>query len=142
MKFLNATLLIFLATTSLAFAKAPSSKKSLRKPNQVEITMIRFKIVYGEKTTLFKVAAAKTGARVDFSNNLGSHATKEISSADYDYLRSEVSNLTEPSNQKVYCSRNFIEITTEMHTSVGCLGAPNRLAHDMQKTVNLISILF
>lgn len=135
-------LLASLMATNLTFAKIQVANKTMRKPSQVESPIIRFRVVYGEKTTLFNVSKEKNGGRVEFSNNLGARETKEISIADYDYLKSKVSNLSGPTNQKEFCSRNFIEVKVDSRELLGCLGATNKLAEDIQETTSLISILF
>lgn len=135
-------LLASLMATNLAFAKIQVVNKTMRKPSQVESPIIRFRVVYGEKTTLFNVSKGKNGGRVEFSNNLGARETKEISTADYDYLKSKVSNLSGPTNQKEFCSRNFIEVKVDSRELLGCLGAPNKHAEAIQEIINLISILF
>ncbi len=138
---LKIILLTSLIATNFAFAKTSEVKKTTRKPNQVEGSTIRFRVVYGEKTTFFVVSKTKNGGRVEFSNNLGARETKELSIVDYDYLKSKVSNLS-GTNQKEFCMRNFIEVKTDSREILGCLGAPNKLAEDIQETTNLISILF
>lgn len=135
-------LLASLTATNFAFAKPPTVKKTSRKPNQVESSNIRFRIIYGEKTTFFVISKTKNGGLVEFSNNLGARDRKEISLADYRYLKTRVSNLSGTTNQKEFCMRNFIEVQNDNRKLLGCLGAPNKLAEDIQETVNLISILF
>jgi|GEM_PF-3885432 hypothetical protein len=142
MNILKFLILFSLIITNFAFAKNNVTKKTSRKPNQLENTAIQFKVVYGEKTTLFVVSKSKNGGVVEFSNNLGAKETKTISFADYDYLKSKVSSLSGPTNQKEFCMRNFIEVKTESREFLGCLGALNKLAVDIQETTNLISILF
>lgn len=142
MNSLKVILLTSLIATNFAFAKSSAVKKTNRRPNQVESSTIRFRVVYGEKTTFFIVSKTKNGGRVEFSNNLGARETKELSIADYDYLKSKVSSLSGTTNQKEFCMRNFIEVKTDTRELLGCLGAPNKLAENIQETTNLISILF
>ncbi len=134
--------LSLLISAHFVFASPSTADRSSRKPNQVEGSTIHFKIVYGEKTTFFIVSKIKSGGKVEFSNNLGSRETKEISAVDYDYLKSKVSNLSGTNNQKRFCLRNFIEVKTDARELVGCLGAPNRLAKDILGVTNLISTIF
>jgi hypothetical protein len=142
MKNLKLIFLTFLFTSSFAFAKDPGSKKISRKPSQTEASAMNFTIVYGDKTTVFKVSKDKKGGRIDFSNNLGSQKTKIIPAADLEFLKSKVSNLTGPTNKKEFCTRRYIEVKTDSHQFVGCLGASNKLAQDIQEITNLITILF
>lgn len=142
MNILKLIFLFSLIATNFAFAKSQVIKKTTRKPNQVESTTIQFKVVYGEKTTLFVVSKNKGGGLVEFSNNLGAKESKTISFADYDYLKSKISNLSGPTNRKEFCMRSFIEVKTENRELLGCLGASNKLAVDIQETTNLISVLF
>lgn len=137
------SLIIFsLVVTSQSFAKSVATKKNNRNPKQVEASAINFKVVYGEKITYFDVVKAKNGGRVKFSNNLGAKDAKDISANDCEFLRSKVSGLTEPSNKKEFCTRNYIEITDGARQILGCLGAPNKLATEIQETANLLSALF
>lgn len=144
MNYAKLIVLTSLLISSFCFAKTSSSatKKQNRKPNQVESSTIIFKVVYGEKTTIFNVSKGKNGGRVEFSNNLGARDTKEISVADYEYLKSKVLGLSGTNNQKEFCMRNFIEVKTDSREFLGCLGAPNKLAVEIQETANLISVLF
>lgn len=134
--------IISMVITSQSLAKSVASKKNDRKPNQIEASAINFKIVYGEKTTYFVVVKTRSGGRVDFSNNLGAKDSKNISTNDYEFLSSKISGFTEPFNKKEFCSRNYIEISEGARKIVGCLGAPNKLAIEIQATANLLSTLF
>lgn len=143
MRHLLLLLIIPLLMPGLASAKVASKKKAGRKPSQVEASApIGFKVVYGEKTTLFLISKSRAGGRVEFSNNLGARSSKDISSDDYDYLNSKVQKLSGPTNRKEFCLRNYVELTADGKRLLGCLGAPNKLAKDMQETVNLLSVLF
>lgn len=135
-------IIISMLITSQSFAKSAANKKDNRKPNQVEASRINFKIVYGEKTTYFIVVKTKRGGRVAFSNNLGARDTKDISTDDYEFLRSKVSGFDGPTNKKEFCHRNYIEISEGARQVLGCIGAPNRLATEIQEVANLLSALF
>ncbi len=130
------------AMTGQSFAKDLVTKRNPRKPNQVEALAIHFEVVYGEKTTYFQVVKTKNGGRVDFSNNLGAKDSKDISAGDYEFLKTKVARLTGLSNKKEFCNRKYVEVTDGTRQVLGCLGAPNKLAVEIQKIVNLISLLF
>ncbi len=143
MKILKLALVAALLVSQTAFGKELPKKKYVRKPNQAEsFSPVQFKIVYGDKTTFFMISKSKTGGRVAFSNNLGARDNKEISAADYEFLKERVASFDEPSNLKAYCSRNYIEMTVGNLKTLGCLGSPNGLAKRLQETTNLISLLF
>jgi hypothetical protein len=134
--------LILLMATNFSFGKSKVIKKTVREPNQSEMTTAHFRVVYGDKTTIFDVSKSKNGGQVNFSNNFGAHETKKISMSDYKYLISKISSLSGVNNKKEFCMRNFIEIKTETREILGCLGAQNKFATDIQEIANLMSILF
>lgn len=125
-----------------ALAKKPVvNKHPARKPQAVSGTLF-FKTVYGERASLFRVTKMPRGGRVDFVNSQGSRGTKDISAADYEFLKSRVSAMKGPANQKRYCMRNYMEVKSDSKAVVGCLGANNKLSISMQQTVNILSMLF
>lgn len=142
MKKANLLFVILFLMANIVFAKTSVAKGAGRKPSQSEPTPITFKITYGERITLFSVSKIKTGGLVELSSNTGTRSKKEISAADYQFLKSKVSNLSGTSNSKEFCVRNYIELKAEGRELVGCLGAKNKIAQDMQETVNLLGVLF
>ena len=131
-----------LSLTTLAKTTKPAPRRAGRRPTQAETAPTRFRVVYGEKTTSFVLSKVSTGGRVEFANTEGARATKTISAADYEYLKSKVAALKGPTNRSEYCPRSFVTVTTAERELLGCLGAPNALAKDLQETTNLLSLLF
>ncbi|MBK7844219.1 MAG: hypothetical protein IPJ71_11070 [Bdellovibrionales bacterium] len=134
--------LYLLIPVHIAFANPSTVERTNRKPNQIERSTIRIRVVYGERTTFFVVYKVKNGGKVEFSNNLGARETKEISAGDHDYLKLKVSSLSGTNNEKRFCLRNFIEVKTDARELVGCIGATNKLAKGIQHVTNLISTIF
>ena len=119
-----------------------SSKKTARKPNQIESSQISFKVTYGEKATAFVLSQQKKGPQIELTNSQGRHDIREITQKDADYIRSQVLALSGPSNQIEFCTRNYIEVKVEARDLIGCLGSPNKLAQGLKDITNLISLLF
>lgn len=140
---MRSLVLIFLVlVATAASAKKASAPKPARKVAQTDPSLLFFRVVYGEKTTDFVVRKAKAGATIEFRNSDGAATSRPLSETDYKFLKSKVAGLTGPSNSKEFCTRNYIEILSEKRNLVGCLGAGNKLARDMQATVNLLTVLF
>lgn len=135
---------VFLAIVMLAliphfsFAK----KSGTRKPNQIKDQGVFIKSVYGEKISLFSVTQSNGTALVVFSNNSGAKDSRTISVKDFDFLKNKISKTSGTSNDKAFCLRNYTVIATASREITGCMGAPNRVAKEIQETVNLLSILF
>lgn len=122
----------------LAFSK----NQKTRKPSQSKEQSIFIKSVYGEKISLFSITPSNETAVVEFSNNSGTKSSRTISAKDFDFIKGKVSKISGASNDKAFCLRNYTAITTGNREIIGCMGAPNRVAKDIQETVNLLSILF
>lgn len=118
------------------------AKNIVRKPSQAENLPIQIKVIYGEKITLFSIAKTKSNGRVEFSNNSGAKDSKDISLKDYDFLKNKISKISGTSNDKSFCIRNYITINLNNRELVGCIGAPNNFAREIQETTNLVSVLF
>lgn len=118
-----------------------SEAKVTRKPNQTEAPTIVIKSVYGDRTTQFFVYQSKDGNRVDFSNNVGGKGSRVISSDDFNFLQKKIAKIS-GSNDKVFCSRSNITIKMGPQEVVGCMGASNKVAREVQETTNLLSMLF
>lgn len=125
-------------TPQLAFSK----NQKTRKPSQTKEQNIFVKSVYGEKISLFSITSSNETALVEFSNNSGTKISRTISAKDFDFLKGKVSKISGTSNDRAFCFRNYTAITMGNREIIGCMGAPNRLAKDIQETVNLLSILF
>lgn len=132
------TVLILALVPQLAFSK----KSSSRKPSQAKEQSIFIKSIYGERISLFSVTPSNGTALVEFSNNSGAKSSRTISAKDFDFLKGKVSKISGASNDKAFCLRNYTAITTGSREIIGCMGAPNRVAKDIQETVNLLSVLF
>lgn len=101
------------------------------------------KIVYGEKTTFFNVLPKSGKAiRLYFANNEGGKGDRQISQADYDFVKDKIANLKGPSNNKDFCIRSFVEVRMDDKSVVGCLGSNNKVAKDLQEIADLFALLF
>ncbi len=123
-------LLIFLIFVPLHLQAAPE------KP-------FRLMISFGEKITFYLVSPTNAGGRVDFSNNRGQRVSRDISAADYLYLKHKVADFSEqPSNNLEFCPRNYVEFTNDGNTLQVCMSSMNKLSLEANKVINSISFLF
>ena len=132
---MKAKILMFLSMVVFCFL-ASAKTTVAHKPALI------FKIVYGEKVTVFEIDNSKAKPKIAFSNSLGNRASREISLDDYDFLKSKVSNLQGETNRKDFCTRSYIEVKAGSRELLGCLGSPNKMAKELLDIVNLISLLF
>jgi hypothetical protein len=136
------TIGIFLGAACFAVTGLSATKNIDRKPNQAQAATFQLKVVYGDKTTFFKLSRGNGDATASFSTNVGTHSSKTISLANYDYLKLKVDGLSGVSNEKNFCARKYIDLRTDSKEFVGCLGASNKLARDIQEIANLAALLF
>ena len=131
LKLINVLVLIicFPTTSPLAYALA-------------EVTPIEFKVVYGDRTTLFVLRPNKLGATVDYSNDRGRISSKQVTAKEFQFLKTKVSELGGPTNLRSDCHRSYVELKTNRRTLLGCIGSRNKLTEDLQKLTNLLSIIF
>lgn len=137
--FAAGVLLTFVVLLGPLFSEA---KKVQRKPTQTEARPIQIKVIYGDRISLFSIAKTGSKGQVEFSNNAGAKSAREISVKDYNYLRDKILKISGSPNEKSFCYRNSITITIDQKELLGCIGAPNKFARDVQEITNLVSILF
>lgn len=123
-----------LGASPLAFAKKKVSAKP-RRPSQT--APIHFRVVYGEKTSVFLI----NSTRVDFSNNQGLQRSANLSVSDYNLLRGKIQKLPTSTNIEK-CPRSYIEVTAEAKRIADCIGASTPIAKELQSTANLLGLLF
>ena len=126
----------------LSLATMAAKKKSKKIEKLITVPTLQFGIVYGDKITAFNVFPAQGGGRVEYSNSHGAKGTEKLSATDYEFLKSKVAALKGPSNKQEFCPTTYMVVKGEGVHLLGCLGAPNKLAQDLQSTVNLLSLLF
>ena len=131
------------AATPKRDSSARKTVANIRSPNQVvEPGMISINVVFGEKTTSFIILKSKTGAVVGFSNNAGETRSTEVSKDDYAFITDKINKISGTTNQKSFCNRNYIEVETDARNLVGCLGSTNKVAEELQRVTNLLTLLF
>jgi len=140
MKLFRSILLSSIFLIQLADAKSLENKNV--NDQGVKNNSIQFKVVFGEKETVFKVSPSKLGGAVDYSNNFGARNSRKISLADYVFFKSKVDHLSGPTNKKEFCNRDYIELSFPKRELIGCLRAENKLASEMREMTNLLSLLF
>lgn len=103
--------------------------------------LIKVKVVFGEKTSEFKLSKTSAGGNLDFSDNNGVKKSRKLSSKELIDLASQVSNLRGISNQLEFCNRTFIKLSHGKKDVYGCLGAQNQMATDLERFSNLLSLI-
>ncbi len=142
MNALNIFLSLFFVATQVIAITPAHRMPATRKPSQASSQQIRIKVVYGEKTTTFVITHSASGGRVDFANNLGAHSLREISTDDYEFLKSKVEGFGNLSNDKQFCSRAYVEVSTDTLKTIGCAESKTKIADDVRSVVNLLSLMF
>lgn len=136
--------LVSLSLVGLATAKeiefTPTERPKPRQRQKAE--SLRIKVEFGDQITYFNIAKTKKGGKIEFSNVAGAKDTKEITKEDFEYLLSKVASYPKGTNSLELCPRSYIEVRSSSRTIVSCLGAPHKLAREVQRTANLLSALF
>ncbi len=127
--------ILLLSVVMISFMSPSHAKKTEHQP-------ITIKVFYGEKISLFSIEKTKLGGQVHFSSNASAKQVRPISGKDFEFLRNKIAEIPGTSNDKNFCTRNFISIIAEGKELIGCIGAPNEFARGVQETTNLVSILF
>lgn len=136
----------FCLIASISFAKGSltqaSKKKAGRVPTQSAPAPIQFKIVAGEKTSVFLVTPSKEAVKVQYQASDRPVQSRDITQKDFAFLNESITSLKGVSNKLEFCPRSYIEVITANRTLVGCLGAKNQMADEIQKLTSTLSILF
>lgn len=131
---------------SVCFAKSPAAskatKKSGRVPTQAAPAPIQFRIVAGEKTSVFLVTPSKEGVKVQFQSGERPSQSREISQKDFTFLSESITSLKGVSNKLEFCPRSYIEVIGANRSLLGCLGAKNEMADEIQRLTSTLSLLF
>jgi hypothetical protein len=112
------------------------------KPTKMDPGTLRLKIVYGQKISLFVISRKGTGGQIQYVNSTGSRGQRDITAMNYDFLKTKLIETGGPANNRDYCKRNYIELTSVAHSSIGCMGSPTKTARTLQETANLLSTMF
>lgn len=142
MKRLNKIFILFGLSLLIFLPQSLQAKKVAHKLNKSESEPIKIKVIYGEKITLFSINKNNNSGHVEFSNNFGAKDSKDISLKDLEFLKNKLLKISGISNDRNFCTRNYITITFNGQDLVGCIGAPNSFAREVQEITNLLSILF
>jgi hypothetical protein len=97
------------------------------------------KVVYGEKTTEFRI---HDSGKVEFVNNYGMKTSKKLKSNDLKFLRDRVAKIKGPSNKLKNCPNTYVTLRQNKSQLNGCLGTQNTTARELQKVANLLALLF
>ena len=111
---------------------------SLAKAN----SSLSLQVVYGDKKTSFQISKTAKGGQVELLVNGHTQKSKDISSADYEYLQKKIIGISMAKDDKKLCSRNYILATADKRQGLGCLGSVNKASREARDTANLLSLLF
>jgi hypothetical protein len=116
------------------------AKTPRRKPNQAEPKGIAVVVTYGDKISTFLITNENAGTKIEFNATGERPRTKVGAPKDWTYLNGRISAMTGPSNDPKLCPRTNVLITRGTQQIFGCLTAPNPLATQMRKLVNLLAL--
>lgn len=122
-------------------AKKTAPAKAKRSVSQV-IPPLSIKVVFGDKTTNFEITKSLSAAQVVLTDNYGAHQTKEISQRDHQFIYAQMQAIRGPTNQKIYCQRNYIEFRYNQKSMLGCLHSANKVSTQMRELANLLALMF
>ena len=138
MKALLVLVAFFASAAPLKKSAAPSS----RKPAQSQIEFFKFRVVYGEKKTSFDIRKTAAGAHISLTNSNGQNGERDISGADFSYIRNKLNSIAGPSNAIEFCRRTYYEFEMGEKSLLGCMGSKNTTASALHDVAEVLARLF
>jgi hypothetical protein len=127
---------VFLFLTLFLCAALGGEKATAADALLAEIT-----VRYGDKENAFKISKQEEHYQVEKTSR-GNSQIRSLDAKDYQYLKVRFEKIKAANNLKSFCPRNFIEARFENKKLLGCLGAPNKTAQEIQHITNLLSLRF
>lgn len=102
---------------------------------QTEPSSVSVKVQFADKSNHYQISSHK----ISFSNSDGLNLEKELSEIDFQFMLSEIFNMTSDSNDLEFCQRQYIEITYKENTKLACLKGQNKLSLQMNDFLKLLT---
>lgn len=108
----------------------------------VDPSLIRVKVVDGERVSAFVISKSADRAQVSLATSGGTKASREISLQEYDFLKEKTQKLAGRSSDKASCRQRYVQVILTKRQHLACIGGKSKLAQGLQEIANILTVQF